>query len=67
MNRKTTFLSIKFEGGLFNPFIRKSMSKEKWHFSWGMVSPFSKSGVRNVFAAHLLRPSAFLNKDARDT
>lgn len=40
IDRKLTFLHVRFEVGLFISFTRKSVSKEKWHISWGMVSPF---------------------------
>jgi hypothetical protein len=48
IDRKHTFLQMKFEAGLSNSFSRKSMSKKKWHFSWGMVHPFFKGGVGNI-------------------
>jgi hypothetical protein len=46
INRKHIFLDAKFEVGLLTQFMRKFMSKKKYHqLSWGMVRPFPKIGV----------------------
>jgi hypothetical protein len=43
IERKHTFLYVKFEGALFSSFKKTYLSKESGTFSYGMVHPFSKS------------------------
>jgi hypothetical protein len=46
IDRKHTFLCVKFEVKFIIILARKSMFNEKWFFSWGMmVHPFSRGGV----------------------
>lgn len=41
LGKEYILLCAKFEAGLFISITREFMSKAKWHFTWGMIRPFS--------------------------
>jgi hypothetical protein len=48
---------VKFQVELTIHFMRNSMSNKKWHFSWGIIRPFSKKWGLNILATFF----SFLN------
>jgi hypothetical protein len=51
IDRKHIFSCVEFKVRLSSWFTRESVSKKKWNFSWGTVSPFSKRRGFKCFGA----------------